>query len=235
MKVIRDKEDKTRRAAVIASALTGPLGIAAWYIQTKSIPWAMTFTWLAIVSFAVAIVNIFDAIAYSAIARYREKREADSITPATRFVEAHGGLSERAAQAVERSALLPMIDLISSNKFPIFQMKTPGQQVQSVPMEFIASYIGMGIEDGHPTQLKAIRTWRQGSREYNWAHALASEHGHFINLGIAMPPRSNLPARFVIPLSQVMTVTGLEHLGMIPDQYFKYEAQNKQVANHEDE
>ena len=134
----------------------------------------------------VALVSLWDVVAFRANEHLLERNRANAITERVALVQALGKMNVDQLKALDH--YIPMVDVISGDAGPIYVLRLPMNE--ECPMMFVKEFIRSGDDE----YLQSIRSYREGTREREYAQMLTS---WMTFQGWVSGAAGNRPARWV--------------------------------------
>jgi hypothetical protein len=140
---------------------------------------------LAGVLFVASLVYGLDWLIWSAVARFKQYREALSITEKVRVIQAVAQLNEVQIRLLESGT--GVIEVMAGAPNPSYVLRVGGA---TVPFDFIEQFLD--LDDA--AYLCPVSTWTEGSKRREWAQLFTN---HLVLMGYAELHNGNKAARWV--------------------------------------
>lgn len=132
-----------------------------------------------------ALVYWLDWLVWSAVARYKQYREALSITEKVRVIQAVAQLNEVQIRLLESGT--GVVEVMAGAPNPSYVLRVGSA---TVPFEFIEQFLD--LDDA--AYLCPVSTWTEGSKRREWAQLITN---HLVLMGFAEIHNGNKAARWV--------------------------------------
>lgn len=140
---------------------------------------------IAAILFVAALVYGLDWFAWSMLARYKQYREALSITEKVKVIQAISVLNDAQIRLLENGT--GVVEVMAGAPDPSYVLRVGGG---AIPFDFIEQFLS--LDDGD--YLCPVSTWTEGSKRREWANLLTN---HFVMMGFAHLHNGNKAARWV--------------------------------------